>query len=64
MDRRELQEIKGGASATLINAFARVIDTIVSVGQMIGSAIKRKLRGEANFNFYIYMIYLFIVGEL
>ena len=48
MDKKELLNIKGGANAALINAFARVINSIISVGQMIGSAIKRKLRGEEN----------------
>ena len=48
MDKKELEKIKGGANAALINAFARVINSIISVGQMIGSAIKRKLRGETN----------------
>jgi hypothetical protein len=48
MDKKELLSIRGGANAALINAFARVINSIISVGQMIGSAIKRKLRGETN----------------
>lgn len=48
MNKSELLNIKGGASAALINAFARVINSIISVGQMIGSAIKRRLRGETN----------------
>ena len=48
MDNNELLSIKGGANAALINAFARVINSIISVGQMIGSAIKRRLRGESN----------------
>lgn len=48
MDNKELYEIIGGANASTINAIARVINTIISIGQMIGSAIKRKLRGETN----------------
>ena len=48
MENKELYEIRGGASATTLNAIARVINTLVSIGQMIGSAIKRKLRGETN----------------
>lgn len=48
MENKELYEIRGGASATTINAIARVINTILSLGQMIGSAIKRKLQGNVN----------------
>ena len=48
MENNELYEIRGGASATTLNAIARVINTLVSIGQMIGSAIKRKLQGKTN----------------
>lgn len=48
MNKIELEEIKGGASAATINAFARIINSILTIGQMIGSAIKRKLRGQTN----------------
>lgn len=48
MENKELYEIRGGASATTLNAIARVINTLVSIGQMIGSAIKRKLQGKTN----------------
>ena len=48
MENDELYEIRGGASATTLNAIARVINTLVSLGQMIGSAIKRKLQGKVN----------------
>lgn len=48
MDNVELINIKGGANASAINAVARIVNVIIRVGQMIGSAIKRKLRGETN----------------
>lgn len=48
MENKELYEIRGGASATTLNAIARVINTLISLGQMIGSAIKRKLQGKVN----------------
>ena len=48
MENKELYEIRGGASATTLNAIARVINTLISLGQMIGSPIKRKLQGKVN----------------
>ena len=49
MVNSELIKIEGGISATSINAVARVINSLLSIGQMIGSAIKRKIRGETNY---------------
>ncbi len=40
----ELYEIQGGGisiNATLINAFARAISTILDLGRTVGSAIRR-----------------------
>lgn len=49
MKNNELEKIEGGISATSINALARVINSLLTIGQMIGSAIKRKFRGETNY---------------
>ena len=49
MENSELVKINGGMSATSLNAIARVVNSLLTIGQMIGSAIKRKLRGETNY---------------
>lgn len=42
LNKNELMKINGGGiSATLINAISRGINTILSIGQMVGSAIRR-----------------------
>ena len=46
MTKEELYEIKGGVNASLLNAAARIVNAVLSIGQMIGSAIRRKLKGE------------------
>lgn len=39
---QELLEIKGGAiTATLLNALARVVNSIIEIGKMVGSSIRR-----------------------
>lgn len=46
---RELMDIMGGAnwfSASLINAAARAIDTLLDVGRSLGSAIRRMVNGK------------------
>jgi hypothetical protein len=48
MTNNELYEIKGGINASSLNALARIVNAVLTIGQMIGSAIKRKLRGETN----------------
>ena len=48
MTNIELYKIKGGINASSLNAVARIINSILSIGQMIGSAIKRKLKGGSN----------------
>jgi hypothetical protein len=43
----ELNNIRGGAvSGSLINAFARGIETLLDVGRSLGNAIRR-IRGRA-----------------
>lgn len=44
----ELYKIKGGINASSLNAVARIVNALLSIGQMIGSAIKRKLKGQEN----------------
>lgn len=47
LNKNELLEIKGGAiTATLINAFARGINTMMSLGRSLGTAIRRIYRGK------------------
>lgn len=43
MKNEEMLLIVGGAgiSGTLINAFSRLVTTLLSIGQVIGSAIRR-----------------------
>lgn len=44
LQEKELYEIQGGGltiNATLINAFARAISTILDLGRTVGSAIRR-----------------------
>jgi len=40
----ELLTIKGGAaSASMLNSIARIIDTLYTIGQAVGSSIRRLL---------------------
>lgn len=41
LTNKELHEINGGASATMINALSRAVSTIFKIGQSIGSSIRR-----------------------
>lgn len=44
LNELELYEVQGGGiaiNATLINAFARAISTILDLGRTVGSAIRR-----------------------
>lgn len=42
LDNKELYEIQGGAiSAALLNALARAGNTILELGRVVGSAIRR-----------------------
>lgn len=44
----EMKKIKGGAgvTATMINAVIRTVSTMFAMGQAIGSAIRRAVRGS------------------
>ena len=49
LNNKELMNIEGGASwisASFINATARAIDTLMSVGRSLGSAIRRAFSGK------------------
>lgn len=46
MQNSELYEIKGGISATTINAIIRVVNLSLELGRIVGSAIKRKISGK------------------
>lgn len=43
LNKKELNEIKGGASATFFNAFARVFKTMYDIGYDLGSSLRRIL---------------------
>lgn len=47
LNNRELMQITGGAiTATFINAISRAVNTIVKLGQIIGSALRRTISGS------------------
>lgn len=46
MSDSELVKIKGGISASILNAIIRGINISIELGRMVGSAIKRKLGGK------------------
>ena len=48
LDNRELIKVKGGAGVTaaMINAVIRTVSTMFTIGQAIGSAIRRTVRGN------------------
>ena len=48
MTDKELYVVKGGVNASSLNAIARIVNAILEIGQMIGSAIKRKIKGQSN----------------
>jgi len=44
LSNEELINIKGGSfSSTLLNSVSRLIDTVLKLGQTVGSAIRRSL---------------------
>lgn len=44
LSNEELINVKGGAfSSTLLNSVSRLIDTLLKLGQTVGSAIRRSL---------------------
>jgi hypothetical protein len=48
MTDKELYIVKGGVNASSLNAVARIVNAVLSIGLMIGSAIKSKLKGQSN----------------
>ena len=48
MSNEELSNIKGGINASILNAIIRGINLSLELGRIVGSAIKRKIRGEVN----------------
>lgn len=48
LKKEELLEVKGGAgfSSTLLNAMMRTVSVMFSIGQAVGSAIRRAVNGS------------------
>ena len=48
LKKEEMEKIKGGAgvTATMLNAVIRTVSTMFTMGQAIGSAIRRAVRGS------------------
>ena len=49
LDNKKLQTIKGGASgvsSAVLNALMRTISTMFTLGQAVGSAIRRTISGS------------------
>ncbi len=48
LQKDDMKKIKGGAgfTATMLNAFVRTVSTMFSVGQAVGSAIRRAINGS------------------
>ena len=46
--KEEMRQIKGGAGVTaaMINAVIRTVSTMFTIGQAIGSAVRRAVRGS------------------
>ncbi len=48
MNREELINVKGGAiNASALNAVMRTFNTIIEVGRIVGTAIKRRIDGKS-----------------
>ena len=42
MSNEELIKIRGGAiSATLLNSVSRIVETLLNLGQLVGSSLRR-----------------------
>lgn len=41
LNNAELYNIVGGANASLLNSIARIVTTVIEIGRMIGSSIRR-----------------------
>ena len=47
INNEEMKKVKGGGvTATMINAVMRTVSTMFTIGQAIGSAIRRAVRGS------------------
>ncbi len=48
LNRNEMQEVKGGAGfgSSMLNALMRTVSVMFSVGQAVGSAIRRVVNGN------------------
>ena len=48
LKKEEMKKIKGGAgmTPTLLNALARAVSTMFTIGQAVGSAVRRAVRGS------------------
>ena len=48
LKKEEMKKIKGGAGVTaaMINAVIRTVSTMFGIGQAIGSAVRRAVRGS------------------
>ena len=44
MKDSELKLVVGGASAALINALSRAASTLLTIGQIVGTALRRLLK--------------------
>ena len=47
IETRELIEIKGGASSTLLNTVVKVITAALELGRTVGTIIRRTLKKNA-----------------
>lgn len=48
LSREELFEIRGGGiTATLLNSISRLVDTLLNLGQLVGSSIRRSFSKKA-----------------
>ena len=46
IDSKELIEIKGGTTTTIINTVVKVITSALELGRTVGTIIRRKLKGN------------------
>ena len=44
LSKEELFEVKGGGiTATLLNSISRLVETLLNLGQLVGSSIRRSI---------------------
>lgn len=47
IDDKELMNVYGGAiTASYLNALARIYNTVLGIGQLLGTAIRRSINGS------------------